>query len=57
MNPLDERGHLLTEQVNPASQNLDQLDSLALVKLFAAEDQKPSPPSMPPPMRSPKPLI
>jgi N-acetylmuramic acid 6-phosphate etherase len=40
MNPLDERGHLLTEQVNPASQNLDQLDSLALVKLFAAEDEK-----------------
>lgn len=34
-----ERGYLLTEQVNPASQNLDQLSSLELVELFNQEDQ------------------
>ena len=33
-----ERGHLLTEQVNPNSQNLDQLSSLELVDLFNKED-------------------
>ncbi len=33
-----ERGHLLTEQVNPQSQNLDQLSSLELVNLFNQED-------------------
>ena len=40
MNPttLESRGHLLTEQINPQSQNLDQLDSLALVDLFNQED-------------------
>jgi len=32
------RGHLLTEQVNPRSQNLDQLSSLELVDLFNQED-------------------
>ncbi|NRB06991.1 MAG: N-acetylmuramic acid 6-phosphate etherase [Richelia sp.] len=41
MTNLQERGHLLTEQVNPNSLNLDQLPSLALVELFNAEDQKP----------------
>lgn len=33
-----ERGHLLTEQSNPNSQNLDQLSSLELVDLFNRED-------------------
>lgn len=33
-----ERGHLLTEQVNPNSVNLDQLTSLELVDLFNQED-------------------
>jgi N-acetylmuramic acid 6-phosphate etherase len=35
-----ERGHLLTEQANPNSQNLDQLSSLELVELFNREDEK-----------------
>jgi N-acetylmuramic acid 6-phosphate etherase len=35
-----DRGHLLTEQANPASQNLDQLTPLELVDLFNQEDQK-----------------
>jgi len=35
---LEERGHLITEQVNPNSQNLDQLSSLELVDLFNRED-------------------
>jgi N-acetylmuramic acid 6-phosphate etherase len=39
-NLLQERGHLLTEQVNPNSLDLDQLSSLELVELFNAEDQK-----------------
>lgn len=34
----EERGHLLTEQANPHSQNLDQLSSLELVELFNQED-------------------
>lgn len=38
MNSLEARGHLLTEQVNPLSQNLDNLSSLALVDLFNQED-------------------
>lgn len=38
MKNLEERGHLLTEQVNPNSQNLDQLSSLELVELFNRED-------------------
>lgn len=33
------RGHLLTEQANPASQALDQLSPLALVDLFNRQDQ------------------
>jgi len=40
MADLQERGHLLTEQVNPLSQNLDQLSSLELVELFNSEDLK-----------------
>jgi N-acetylmuramic acid 6-phosphate etherase len=40
MTNLQERGHLLTEQVNPHSLNLDQLNSLELVELFNREDQK-----------------
>jgi N-acetylmuramic acid 6-phosphate etherase len=35
---LGQRGHLLTEQVNPNSQNLDQLSALELVDLFNRED-------------------
>ncbi|PSB25680.1 N-acetylmuramic acid 6-phosphate etherase [Stenomitos frigidus] len=35
---LDERGHLLTEQANPNSHNLDQLTTLELVDLFNQED-------------------
>lgn len=40
MKNLEERGHLLTEQVNPDSHNLDQLTSLELVDLFNREDAK-----------------
>ena len=40
MKNFQERGHLLTEQVNPHSLNLDQLNSLELVELFNSEDQK-----------------
>lgn len=40
MQPLPERGHLLTEQSNPASQNLDQMTALELVDLFNQEDAK-----------------
>ncbi|MGK7946707.1 MAG: N-acetylmuramic acid 6-phosphate etherase [Microcystaceae cyanobacterium] len=38
MNTSQTRGHLLTEQNNPNSQNLDQLSSLELVDLFNQED-------------------
>jgi len=38
MQNLEERGHLLTEQVNPNSENLDQLSSIELVDLFNQED-------------------
>ncbi|MGF1537878.1 MAG: N-acetylmuramic acid 6-phosphate etherase [Elainellaceae cyanobacterium] len=37
---LKDRGHLLTEQVNPNSQNLDQLTPLELVDLFNREDAR-----------------
>ncbi len=37
---LQERGYLLTEQVNPDSLNLDQLSSVELVDLFNREDEK-----------------
>jgi len=40
MSNLGERGHLLTEQVNPYSLNLDQLSSIEVVELFNQEDQK-----------------
>ncbi|BDI18042.1 hypothetical protein ANSO36C_38440 [Nostoc cf. commune SO-36] len=40
MTNLQERGHLLTELVNPNSLNLDQLSPLELVELFNDEDQK-----------------
>lgn len=36
----NDRGYLLTEQANPASQNLDQLSPLAFVDLVNQEDQK-----------------
>lgn len=39
MKNLQQRGHLLTEQVNANSQNLDQLSSLELVDLFNQEDR------------------
>ncbi len=39
-NVLETRGHLLTEQVNPDSHNLDCLEPLALVDLFVREDAK-----------------
>ncbi|MEC4804055.1 MAG: N-acetylmuramic acid 6-phosphate etherase [Jaaginema sp. PMC 1079.18] len=38
MDILQSRGHLLTEQANPNSQNLDQLSTIALVDLFNQED-------------------
>ena len=40
MKNLQQRGHLLTEQVNPNSHNLDQLSSLELVDLFNQEDKQ-----------------
>ncbi len=38
MKDITERGHLLTEQVNPNSQNLDQMTALEIVELFNQED-------------------
>jgi N-acetylmuramic acid 6-phosphate etherase len=40
VNDLENRGHLLTEQSNPNSQNLDRLSSLELVDLFNREDAR-----------------
>ncbi len=40
MSSPEERGHLLTEQANPQSQNLDQLSCLELVDLFNQEDNQ-----------------
>lgn len=40
MDKLQSRGHLLTEQVNPNSQNLDSISSLEIVDLFNKEDAK-----------------
>ncbi|NJN86729.1 MAG: N-acetylmuramic acid 6-phosphate etherase [Leptolyngbyaceae cyanobacterium SL_7_1] len=37
-NSVTERGHLLTEQNNPASQGLDQMTALEIVELFNHED-------------------
>lgn len=36
-----DRGHLLTEQANPASSDLDTLETQALVALFCNEDRRP----------------
>ena len=38
MEQWESRGHLLTEQINASSQNLDQMSSLELVDLFNRED-------------------
>jgi N-acetylmuramic acid 6-phosphate etherase len=38
MKDLAERGHLLTEQVNPNSRNLDQMSALEIVDIFNQED-------------------
>jgi N-acetylmuramic acid 6-phosphate etherase len=40
MTQLESRGHLLTEQINPLSRNLDQLSALEIVDLFNQEDQQ-----------------
>ena len=40
MDNLRSRGHLLTEQINPNSHNLDSLSSLEIVNLFNQEDRK-----------------
>ncbi|WP_319420331.1 N-acetylmuramic acid 6-phosphate etherase [Pleurocapsa sp. FMAR1] len=40
MDKLQSRGHLLTEQINPHSQNLDSLSTLEIVDLFNQEDTK-----------------
>jgi N-acetylmuramic acid 6-phosphate etherase len=40
MDTLQSRGHLLTEQINPQSQDLDKLSTLEIVDLFNQEDQK-----------------
>ncbi len=37
---LQNRGYLLTEQINPNSQNLDQLSTLEMVQVFNQEDQR-----------------
>jgi N-acetylmuramic acid 6-phosphate etherase len=39
-NPPEDRGYLLTEQINPNSQQLDQLSALEIVEVFNQEDQK-----------------
>jgi N-acetylmuramic acid 6-phosphate etherase len=40
MDNLQSRGHLLTEQINSQSQNLDSLSSLEIVDLFNQEDSQ-----------------
>ena len=40
MDNLQSRGHLLTEQINPHSKNLDSLSTLEIVDLFNQEDIK-----------------
>ena len=40
MTKIPARGHLLTEQNNPQSHNLDQLTSLEIVDLFNQEDHR-----------------
>lgn len=39
--PSADRGHLLTEQTNPSSENLDLLSTDALISLFVEEDRRP----------------
>ncbi|MEL6330989.1 MAG: N-acetylmuramic acid 6-phosphate etherase [Cyanobacteria bacterium J06626_26] len=39
-NPINDRGYLLTEQINPNSQHLDQLSTLDMVRVFNREDQR-----------------
>ena len=41
LKPSEDRGYLLTEQANPISKTLDQLETDALVGLFIEEDQRP----------------
>ena len=41
LEPSSDRGHLLTEQANPRSQDLDQLTTGDLVALFIEEDRRP----------------
>ena len=41
LQPSDDRGHLLTEQSNSLSRDLDQLPTQELVDLFVAEDRRP----------------
>ena len=41
LEPSSDRGHLLTEQANPRSQDLDQLSTTDLVDLFIEEDRGP----------------
>ena len=40
MTDMEDRGHLLTEQNNPNSQNLDELSTLEMVDVFNQEDQR-----------------
>jgi N-acetylmuramic acid 6-phosphate etherase len=40
MSDMHNRGHLLTEQNNPNSQNLDELSTLEMVDVFNKEDQR-----------------
>jgi N-acetylmuramic acid 6-phosphate etherase len=40
METLEDRGYLLTEQINSDSQNLDELTAVALVDLFNQEDRQ-----------------
>ncbi|MDV3352287.1 N-acetylmuramic acid 6-phosphate etherase [Leptolyngbyaceae cyanobacterium CCMR0082] len=37
---INDRSYLLTEQINPNSQNLDQLSTLEMVQVFNQEDQR-----------------
>ncbi|MFN5193877.1 MAG: N-acetylmuramic acid 6-phosphate etherase [Cyanobacteriota bacterium] len=41
MSATPDRGHLLTEQANPASERLDELDTTSLVDLFCRNDLDP----------------
>lgn len=41
LQPSADRGHLMTEQANPCSRDLDQLPTAELVELFVTEDLRP----------------